>query len=79
LIALGIFAAVKLQLQQNEIEAEIAESERLLAEKQEALDEKKQRLDAPFDDDYVAEIAKEKLGLVFPEEIIYDIDLTEKK
>lgn len=34
-------------------------------------------LDAPFDDEYVAALAKEKLNLVMPDEVIFYNDLSE--
>ena len=47
----------------------------MLEKEKEALEEKveqmRYRLDSPLDDEYVARVAREKLGLCFPEEIIF--------
>ena len=54
------------------------EAEKLAAEKailEEKIDEMRYRLDSPLDDDYIARVAREKVGLCYPDEIIYYNDL----
>ena len=52
------------------LEERIAAAERSNAEL-------KNKLETPFDDEYVAEIAKKKLNLVMPDEVIFYNDLTD--
>ena len=70
LLLSAIVTAVNImQYNQKLAEAEKLEEERdLLAEKVELM---RYRLDSPLDDDYVARIAREKLGLCYPDEIIF--------
>ena len=52
----------------------MSEAEKLSAEKEileEKIEEMRYRLDSPLDDDYIARIAREKLGLCYPDEIIF--------
>ena len=52
----------------------MSEAEKLKAEKEileEKIEEMRYRLDSPLDDDYIARIAREKLGLCYPDEIIF--------
>ena len=52
----------------------LAEAEKLEGElyKLEAkVEEMRYRLESPLDDDYVARIAREKLGLCYPDEVIF--------
>jgi len=39
------------------------------------IDELQNKLDTPFDDEYIIELAKEKLGYCLPDEIIFINDL----
>ncbi len=50
------------------------EAAKLEAERDKLADEVEQmryRLDSPMDDDYIAKIARDKLGLCYPDEIIF--------
>ncbi|MBR2479580.1 MAG: septum formation initiator family protein [Clostridia bacterium] len=50
------------------------EAIRLALEKEELqyrVDELKYRLNSPIDDAYIERVAREKLGLYFPDEIVY--------
>ena len=42
---------------------------------EEKIEEMRYRLESPLDDEYVARVAREKLGLCYPDEIIYYNDL----
>ena len=58
---------------QKRQEAELLEKEKEVLE--EKVEQMRYRLASPLDDEYVARVAREKLGLCFPEEIIfYDND-----
>ncbi len=62
---------VSFRLRQNELKLQ---AEELQAKKDTLIEyiiELQSNLDRPFDDEYVAEIAHQKLGLRYPQEIIY--------
>ena len=70
LVLSAIVTAVNImQYNQKLAEAEKLEGERDRLEAQ--VEEMRYRLDSPLDDDYVARIAREKLGLCYPDEIIF--------
>lgn len=62
---------VFLQLEKNELREEKEMLNQQISELNDYADELQATLDRPFDDEYIAEIAKEKLGLRFPQEIVY--------
>lgn len=55
----------------------IKELEQQIEDKQEQVDELKFLIDSPIDFDYIVRIAREKLGLHFPDEIIFHKDSKE--
>lgn len=68
---IGIVSVVKLQLEYNSLKAR---RDALAAEIQattERIEMLETTLDTPFDDDYIIKIAREKLNLRLPEEIVY--------
>ena len=66
-----VFSFVMVRLKQNDLAAE-AERLRLEIERaNETINELQAEIDRPFDSEYVAEIAHEKLGLRFPQEIVF--------
>ncbi len=70
LLLSAIVSAINLmQYNQKMSEAEKLEAEKAILE--EKIEEMRYRLDSPLDDDYIARIAREKLGLCYPDEIIF--------
>ena len=68
---IGIVSVVRLQLDYNSLKIRrdaLAEEIQATAERIEMLET---TLDAPFDDEYIIKIAREKLNLRLPEEIVY--------
>ena len=61
----------------NANQEKIKELEQQIDDKQEQVDELKFLLDSPIDFDYIVRIAREKLGLHFPDEIIFHKDTNE--
>ena len=51
--------------------AQAAELRQEIEQISEHINELQAELDRPFDSDYVAEVAHEKLGLRFPQEIVF--------
>ena len=67
----GVVSIVKLQLEFNSLQVR---RDALLAEIQntgERMEMLQSSLDMPFDDEYIIKIAREKLNLRLPEEIVY--------
>ena len=70
LLLSAIVSAINLmQYNQKMSEAEKLEAEKAILE--EKIEEMRYRLDSPLDDDYIVRIAREKLGLCYPDEIIF--------
>jgi cell division protein FtsB len=59
----------------NQIMDEKAEKEAYLEEIQDEIDELKYLVEMPLDDAYKIRIARERLGMCFPDEIIYYTDM----
>ena len=71
LLLVSVTIAVLNLMRLNQIQNEAI---RLALEKEELqyrVDELKYRLNSPIDDAYIERIAREKLGLYFPDEIVY--------
>ena len=58
----------------NANQEKIKELEDQIEDKQEQVDELKYLIDSPIDFDYIVRIAREKLGLHFPDETIFHKD-----
>ena len=59
----------------NEIMEEKEEKEKYIVELNNEIDRLEYLVDAPLDDAYKIRIAREKLGMCFPDEIIYHTEL----
>jgi len=75
--AVGIFTVLRLQLKKNAILEETAILEQQYYENLEKIDALKEDISAPIDREYIIRIAREKLGLCMPDEIIFYNDLAE--
>ena len=73
LLSLLVTAINVMQYNQKKREAEKLAAEKAILE--EKIEEMRYRLESPLDDEYVARVAREKLGLCYPDEIIYYNDL----
>lgn len=71
LVVFFVVFFVTLRLQNNDLQAEAAQLQTRIDEMSETINELEAEIARPFDDEYVAEIAHEQLGLCFPQEIIY--------
>lgn len=68
---IGVVSVVKLQLEYNSLKMRrdvLAQEIQATSERIEIL---QTTLDSPFDDEYIIKIAREKLNLRLPEEIVY--------
>ncbi len=83
IVKLAVFAAavfavitlVRLQLKYNDYKDRRAQLEVEVAELQDRYDELQEIADAEPDRDYIVDVAKEKLNLRLPEEVIFYNDL----
>ena len=75
LLSLIVTAVNIMRYNQKMQEAQKLEQEKAALE--EKVENMRYRLDSPLDDDYVARVAREKLGLCFPDEIIFYGDVGE--
>ena len=62
-------------MQYNKIMEEKAEKEAYIEQLKDNIDELEYLVEMPLDDNYKIRIAREKLGMCFPDEIIYYTDL----
>ena len=82
-IALGVVVIVSLVISVssvmrfNELEEQKAALEEQIKEKDKEIGELRYLVDAPMDDEYIARIAQERLGLEFPDEKQYYNDLND--
>ena len=82
-IALGVVVVVSLVIsissvmRYNELEEQKAALEAQIEAKDKEIGELQYLVDAPMDDDYIARIAQERLGLEFPDEKQYYNDLND--
>ena len=59
----------------NEIQEDKAEREKYIARLSDDIDRLEYLVEAPLDDAYKIRVAREKLGMCFPDEIIYHTNL----
>ena len=71
LIALFIFLIIQMHLQNSDKQERIAELNLQITEMQDYINELNSDLRKPFDDAYIEEVATEKLGMRYPQEVIY--------
>lgn len=76
-VVIGIFTVARLEMKYNEIEMQRQQLEEQYRQNEELLEELERDLGAEFNDDYVIKIAKEKLNLCMPEEVIFYNDLND--
>ena len=71
LIALFIFLIFQMHLQNSDKQERIAELNLQIMEMNDYINELNSDLRKPFDDAYIEEVATEKLGMRYPQEVIY--------
>lgn len=76
-VLIGLFTVARLEMKYNDIEAQRRALEAEYEANQELIEDIERDIDAEFNDEYVIKIAKEKLNLCMPEEVIFYNDLTE--
>lgn len=71
LIVASVFTIVGLQNRLNDLRADYEELEKMLVDYKDEVDELKHELESEIDDEYVAKIARERLGYHMPGEKIF--------
>lgn len=71
MVVFFVIMFVALRLQNNDLKAQSLKLQTQIDEMHETIYELEADIARPFDDEYVAEIAHEQLGLCYPQEIIY--------
>jgi len=66
----AIISVISLRMQHNDLKEKAKELEGKVEMLQDEVDREKAELEHPFDEEYVSRIAKEKLGLRYPQEIV---------
>lgn len=77
LLVCTLILAARLLMEYNDLREEAAALRAEIADTEQNIEALQVQLDAPFDDDYVIKIAREKLNLSLPQEIIFYNDLNE--
>ncbi len=62
---------VILQLERNDLQDEADQLNQQIVELNDYAHELRAALDKPFDDEYIEDLAKEKLGLRYPQEVVF--------
>ncbi len=66
-----VFMFVVLRLENNEKMVRVDEMQKQLESLDEYISELEAKINKPFDDQYVADVAHDKLGMRYPEEVIF--------
>lgn len=74
-IAVCLFGIIKIQFEYNALKEEMNALELQKTELNQNIEELQKQLDAPFDEKYVQDIARDQLNYALPDEIIYYNDL----
>lgn len=77
LLVCTLILAARLMMEYNDLREEADALRAKIADTEQNIEALQDQLDAPFDHDYVIKIAKEKLNLSLPQEIIFYNDLNE--
>ena len=80
MVGLLVLSAIVSAINIMQYNLKMKEAEKLAQEKamlEEKIEKMRYRLDSPLDDEYIARVAREKLGLCFPDEIIFYSDINQ--
>lgn len=74
-VVFAILAVASMQMKFNDTKEKYNELEKEIARLEETVNDLENQLALPFDDEYVEQVAREKLGLCYPDEIIIESNL----
>lgn|GEM_PF-543099 len=70
-VIVSLIICITSLMRYNKLEEERAELQAQIDAYDKDIAEKEYLIDAPIDDDYIIRIARDKLGLFFPDEVVY--------
>jgi cell division protein FtsB len=76
-LVFAILAIASMQMKLNEVKAEKLRLQNEINEYEESIENIENQLSLNFDDDYVEQIARDKLGLCYPDEILVENNLND--
>jgi cell division protein FtsB len=76
-LVFAILAIASMQMKLNEVKAEKLRLQNEISEYEESIENIENQLSLNFDDDYVEQIARDKLGLCYPDEILVENNLND--
>ena len=76
-VVFAILAIASMQMKYNEAKDEYNDLQRQIEGYNVSIENLENQLSLPFDDEYVAQVAREKLGLCYPDEIIVENNLND--
>lgn len=76
-VIVSLIICITSLMRYNKLEEERAELEAQIDVYDKDIAEKEYLIDAPIDDDYIVRIARDKLGLFFPDEVVYYNDMND--
>lgn len=76
-VIVSLIICITSLMRYNKLEEERAELQAQIDAYDKDIAEKEYLIDAPIDDDYIIRIARDKLGLFFPDEVYYYNDMND--
>ena len=74
-VVFALLAVASMLMKFNDVKEKRSELEQEIAVLQESVNDLENQLALPFDDEYVEQVAREKLGLCYPDEVIVESNL----
>ncbi len=74
-VVFAFLAVAAMQMKFNDVKDKHDELKQEIALLEESVNDLKNQLALPFDDEYVEQVAREKLGLCYPDEVIIESNL----
>ena len=76
-IVFAILAIASMQMKYNQVKGEYKDLQRQIEEYNVSIENLENQISLPFDDEYVEQIARDKLGLCYPDEIVIENNLND--
>lgn len=74
-VVFALLAVAAMQMKFNDVKDKHKELQQEIALLEESVNDLENQLALPFDDEYVEQVAREKLGLCYPDEVIIESNL----
>ena len=76
-IIFAILAIASMQVKYNQVKDEYNDLQRQIEEYTASIEDLENQIALPFDDEYIEQIARDKLGLCYPDEIVVENNLND--